>query len=61
MKLYIGITTSMSLALSICVLLISLMQLVNGAQFLNTTCMLLFPPLAADASTVIVLFTSIYA
>ena len=28
---------SMSLALSICVLLISLMQLVNGAQFLNIT------------------------
>ena len=27
----------MSLALSICVLLISLMQLVNGAQFLNAT------------------------
>ena len=31
------ITTSMSLALSIFVLLISLMQSVNGAQFLNTT------------------------
>ena len=27
----------MSLALSICVLLISLIQLINGAQFLNTT------------------------
>ena len=27
----------MSLALSTCVLLISLMQLVNGAQFLNAT------------------------
>ena len=27
----------MSLALSTCVLVISLMQLVNGAQFLNTT------------------------
>ena len=27
----------MSLALSICVLFISLMQSVNGAQFLNTT------------------------
>ena len=36
-KLYIGITASMSLALSICVLFISLMQPVNGAQFLNTT------------------------
>ena len=28
---------SISLALSICVLFISLMQLVNGAQFLNAT------------------------
>ena len=27
----------MSLALPICVLLISLIQLINGAQFLNTT------------------------
>ena len=31
----------MSLALSICVLLISLIQLVNGAQFLNITFLLL--------------------
>ena len=30
-------TISMSLALSVCVLFISLMQLVNGAQFLNAT------------------------
>ena len=30
----------MSLALSICVLLISLIQLVNGAQFLNITFLL---------------------
>ena len=28
---------SMSLALSICVLLISLIQLINGTKFLNTT------------------------
>ena len=33
---------SMSLALSICVLFISLMQLVNGAQFLIITFFLLF-------------------
>ena len=32
-----GITTPMSLALSICVLLISFMQSVNGAQFSNIT------------------------
>ena len=30
----------MSLALSTCVLLISLMQIVNGAQFLNVTFLL---------------------
>ena len=37
-KLYIyGITTPMSLELSICVLLISFMQSVNGAQFSNIT------------------------
>ena len=59
-KLYIGITTLMSLALSICVLFISLMQLVNGAQFLNTNCILLFPPPAGDAATVLVPLTSIY-
>ena len=32
---YIGITKSLSLILSICVLFISLMKLVNGAQFLK--------------------------
>ena len=34
-KLYIGITAPMSLALSICVLIISFTQSVNGEQFLN--------------------------
>ena len=36
-KLYIAIITSRCLALSICILFISLMQSVNGTQFLNTT------------------------
>ena len=40
-KFYIDITTSMSLALSICVLFISFMQSVNRAQFSNPTS--LFP------------------
>ena len=43
-----GITTLMSLTLSICVLFFSLMQLVKGIQFLNTTSILLFPPPAAN-------------
>ena len=47
------------LALSICVLFISLMQSVNGAQFLNTTWILLFPP-PANAEDVIVPLTSIH-
>ena len=34
MKLYINITTSVYLALIICILFISLMQSVNGAQLL---------------------------
>ena len=42
----------MSLALSICVLFISLMQSVNGTQFLNTTCILLYPLPAATSATV---------
>ena len=37
MKLYSGITISISLALSNSVLFISLLQLVNGARFLNIT------------------------
>ena len=40
-KLYIDITTSMYLALCICVLFISFMQSVNGAQVLNITSLLL--------------------
>ena len=54
----------MSLALSICVLLISLTQLVNGAPFLNITFLLaLFAaaPAAAVLLTVIVPLTSMYA
>ena len=50
----------MSLALSICVLIILLMQSVNGVQFLNTTCMSLFLPPVANATIVIVLLTSIH-
>ena len=47
----------MSLGLSTCVLLISLMQLVNGAQFLNITFLLMLfaaAPSAAVLLTVIV-------
>ena len=51
----------MYLALPNCVLFISLMQLVNGAQFLNAICIRLFPPPAATCATVIVPVTSIYA
>ena len=55
----------MSLALSICVLLISLIQLVNGAQFLNITTLSLSSACLAAASApapVIVIFplTRIY-
>ena len=50
MKLYIGITTSMPLALSTCVLFILLMQSVNGAQFLNTTFLLLLFSFASWAT-----------
>ena len=46
----------MSLALSTCVLLISLMQLVNGAQFLNITFSLV---LFAAAPSAAVLLTPI--
>ena len=55
---------------SICVLFISLMQLVNGAQFLNTTSIplpvylyyhYLYNMPATNAATVIVPLTSIYA
>ena len=37
----LALLTLMSLVLSICVFFISLMQSVNGAQFLNSTCILL--------------------
>ena len=49
----------MSLALSTCVLLISLMQIVNGAQFLNITFSLVLFAAAGAAVllTVIVHFT----
>ena len=56
----------MSLALSICVLLISLIQLINGVQFLNTTPLFLSSACLAAASSpapAIVIFplTRIYA
>ena len=56
----------MSLALSTCVLFISLMQLVNGVQFLNVTPLSLSSSCLAAASAplpVIVIFplTRIYA
>ena len=50
----------MSLPLSTCVLLISLMKLVNGAQFLNITFLLMLfaaAPSAAVLLTVIVPLT----
>ena len=51
----------MTLALFICELFISLLQSVNGAQFLNTTSITLFPPPAANSATFIVPLTSVYA
>ena len=53
----------MSLALSICVLLISLIQLVNGAQFSNITFLLVLfaAPAAAVLLAIIVPLTRIYA
>ena len=54
----------MSLALSTCVLFISLMQSVNGASFLNITFLLALFAAAAPAvvfGTVIVPLTSIHA
>ena len=54
----------MSLALSICVLLISLIQLVNGAQFLNITFLFVLftaAPAAAVLLALIVPLTRIYA
>ena len=62
-KLYVGISTSVSLALSIFALFISLIQSVNGAQFLNTTSLpaLIAGAGAATHTTVIVPLTNIYA
>ena len=54
----------MSLALSTCVLLISLTQIVNGAQFLNITFLLVFfasESAAAVLLTTVVHLTRIYA
>ena len=56
----------MSLALSICVLFISLIQLIKGAQFLNDAPLSLSSPCLAAASAplpliVNVLLTRIYA
>ena len=56
----------MSLALSICVLFISLIQLIKGAQFLNDTALSLSSAYLAAASAplpliVIVPLTRIYA
>ena len=53
----------MSLALSTCVLFISLIQLVNGAQFLNTTFLLVLfssGPATAVLLTAIVPLTRPY-
>ena len=55
-----GITISISFALSTCVLFTSLMQLVNGAQFLNATPLSLSSARVAAASApvpVIVIFS----
>ena len=53
----------MSLALSICLLFISLMQLVNSAQFLNTNSLSFIFGFTVSSNTSainIVLLTSIY-
>ena len=52
----------MSLALSTCVLLISLMQLVNGGKFLNIFLLVIFASASAATVllTVIVPLTRIY-
>ena len=49
-KLYIGITISIFLALFTCLLFISLMQLVKGAQYLNATPLSLSSACLAAAS-----------
>ena len=61
-KLYNTITMSISLALSICVLVISLTQLVNREKLWNVTFLLVLfsAGLAAAILTVLVPSTSIY-
>ena len=49
----------MSLALAICILLVSLMQSINGAQLLNTTSLPTLFATAGMRATVIVPLTSI--
>ena len=57
-KLYIGVTTSKSSALSICTTLIFEMQLINGALFLNATLLVFFG--LSGSVAVIPPFTTIY-
>ena len=56
-KLYIGITISMYSTLSIWVLFVLLMQLVNGAQFVNITLLLVLFAAVPEAA---VLLTDIF-
>ena len=59
--LYIGVTVSISVALSTCALFISLMQLVNGAEFLNITFSLILFALAPSVlPSVAVLLADIF-
>ena len=62
-KFYIGITISIFWALSTCVLFVSLMQLVNGAQFSNTYLLVLFAAASSAAMfrTAIVPLKCMYA
>ena len=59
----LGITISLSLALFTCMLFISLMESVNGKQFLNIPFLSLLPPPGGNviAATVIFPLTSIYS
>ena len=60
--LYVGITISISLALSTWVLFILLMHSVNGAQFLNDFLLVLLASASAAAVVLTVIFplTTIY-
>ena len=65
-ELHIGITPSISLILSICVLFISVMQFANDEQFSNITCLSLSSAGLAGAIapapvTAVVPSTNIYA